>query len=216
MPYRKIALYKNGIYHIFTRSIAGFKIFNSDNDYERMCRLLFFYAFKKTPCKFSLFSDSANSDKKICGDKLIGLLAYCLMPTHLHLLVEQFETDGISRYVNLVLKSYSAYFNIKFKRRGPLWEGRFKNVLVDTDEKFLHLTRYIHLNPVTASLVEKPHDWKFSSYKEYIREDNSMRSITCDFFKYFDMEPESYIKFVEDRINYQRELEYIKHLIIEQ
>jgi len=182
-----------------------------------MRKLIFFYAIKKTPCKFSCFLGSGEKDfeKRICGDKLVRILAYCLMPTHVHLLVEQLEDKGISRFINLVLKSYSAYFNLKHKRRGPLWEGRFKNVLVDTDDKFLHLTRYIHLNPVSASIVERPQDWKFSSFDDYMKESNLSGSMTCEFSKYIDMRPEDYKKFVEDRIDYQRMLEHIKHLTIE-
>ena len=67
-----------------------------------------------------------------------------------------------------LLNSYTRYFNEKIKRKGPLWEGRFKKVLVNSDEQLLHLTRYVHLNPVSAGIVEKPEDWPCSSYREYI------------------------------------------------
>ena len=111
-----------------------------------------------------------------------------------------------------VLKSYSKYFNKKYKRKGPLWETRFKNVHVDTDEQLLHLTRYIHLNPVTALLVKKPEDWNFSSYKEYLRE--SPRKI-CEFEEFIPIEKNEYKLFVEERIDYQKELAKIKHLLLE-
>ncbi len=132
------------------------------------------------------------------------ILAYCLMPTHVHFIVEQIADNGISHYVNLILKSYSKYFNVKYKRKGPLWEGRFKNILVETDEQFLHLTRYIHFNPVSISLVNAPQDWKFSSYGEYINENTAGRQKICDYSKYLDMDVATYKKFVEDRIDYQR------------
>jgi len=84
--------------------------------------------------------------------------------------------------------------------------------LVETDEQLLHLTRYIHLNPVTAYLVNNPIDWKWSSYGEYISDD---KNGICKFDDILDMKPDSYKKFVEDRILYQRELAKIKGLLFD-
>lgn len=136
------------------------------------------------------------------------------MPTHFHLILKQLKENGISRFVNLILKSYSKYFNEMHKRKGPLWEGRFKNVLVKSDEQLLHLTRYIHLNPVSACSVNNPEDWKFSSFREYIDLLEKDRRI-CEFTNYINMEKSMYEKFVKDRIDYQKKLEMIKHLILE-
>ena len=77
-----------------------------------------------------------------------------------------------------ILNSYSRYFNTKQKRKGPLWEGRFENVLIKTDEQLLHLTRYIHLNPVTAYLVDQAKDWQASSYNEYL-ENSDFNECIC-------------------------------------
>lgn len=220
MPYRKVPLVETEIYHVFTKSIAGFKIFNSEKDYERMQKTIIFYITKKPPCKFSMFlthHQHFNKDGLIqlkFSDRCVKIIAYCLMPTHIHLILQQLESNSISKYMNLVLKSYSKYFNIKHNRKGPLWEGRFKNVLVNTDEQLLHLTRYIHLNPVSISLVNKPQDWTFSSYREYIDLVDDKERI-CDFSGYFDIDSNLYKKFVEEHIDYQKGLEIIKHLILE-
>ena len=135
------------------------------------------------------------------------------MPTHIHLLLKQLIDNGISRYMKNLLDSYSKYFNIKHKRKGPLWESRFKNVLVKTDEQLLHLTRYLHLNPVTAYLVNSPEDWDYSSYGQYL--DSKIDYPFCDFSDVLKINPEEYEKFVNDRIDYQRSLAKIKELIIE-
>lgn len=108
-----------------------------------------------------------------------------------------------------VLNSYSKYFNIKHNRKGPLWEGRFKSVLIETDEQLLHLTRYIHLNPVTAFLVEKPDAWKSSSYGEYVASMNSDASI-CNYDAVLKIEPKEYKDFVDEQIPHQRDLAHIK------
>jgi putative transposase len=113
-----------------------------------------------------------------------------------------------------LLDSYSKYFNLKVKRKGPLWESRYKTVLVETDEQLLHLTRYIHLNPVTAYLINKPEEWKFSSYLEYLGEINDREKIS-EYEEFLEINPKDYKIFVENRISYQRELNKIKKLTFE-
>ena len=216
MPYRKVPLKEGEMYHICTRTICGFKIFNSDSEYQRMLESIVFYTLENPPCKFSDLPKPALG--KVVPNaglgRLVKIVAYCLMPTHIHLILQQLKEGGISRFMNLILKSYSKYFNIKHNRKGPLWEGRFKNVLVKSDEQFLHLTRYVHLNPVTDYLVDRPEDWSFSSYREYIGLADEDKRI-CDFSDYLDMNIEAYQRFVNDRADYQRQLAKIKHLTIE-
>ncbi|MCM8795996.1 MAG: transposase [Candidatus Omnitrophica bacterium] len=148
------------------------------------------------------------------NDKRVEIIAYCIMPTHLHLILKQLKNNGISVFMGNILNSYSRYFNLKHKRKGPLWEGRFKNILVKNDEQLLHLTRYIHLNPVTASLVSNPEDWNASSYREYLQQVQAVEKI-CKYDDILEIDPVSYKKFVEDRISYQRDLAKIKNLIFE-
>ncbi len=220
MSRRKVPLAVEEIYHVFTRSIAEFHIFRNNNDYLRMQNALFFYTAVKTPFKLSVFMNLAPEKKTITtaelkdSPKVVKLLTYCLMPTHVHLVVQQLKENGISKYMNLVLKSYTKYFNLKYKRMGPLWEGRFKNVHVETEEQFLHLTRYIHLNPVTAFLVDEASEWIYSSYAEYVNTKKGDKKI-CDFIDYFNMDANVYKVFVRDGISYQRELKQIKHLLLE-
>lgn len=145
--------------------------------------------------------------------KSVDIIAYCLMPTHIHLIFKQLEDNGISRSVNNILNSYTRYFNIKHKRKGPLWESRFKSKRIESDEQLLHLSRYIHLNPVTAFLSDKPESWQYSSYKEFlgIKETPTF----CNFTNHINIFPADYKKFTEDRISYQRELAKIKDLLTE-
>ena len=220
MGYRKVPLVENEIYHIYTRSIAEYKIFRNKNDYKRIVDTLYFYSAEKPPCKFSIYLRLLEKEKSKklneieLARKRVQLIAYCIMPTHIHLILKQLLPHGISNYINQVLKSYGKYYNIKYSRRGPLCEGRFKNVLVETNEQFVHLTRYIHLNPSSISLVNDPVEWKYSSYNEYLDHIPAKERI-CDFSEHLDMEPGSYKSFVNERKDYQRELQKIKHLTIE-
>jgi len=219
------------IYHIFSKSIAKFKIFNKDSDFIRMRELFRYYQVEKPPIRFSYFSrlkqtEESEKDKstdhiandsekkKEERDEIVVIIGYCIMVTHFHLILKQLTEKGISIYMNKVLNSYTRYFNTKYKRKGPLWETRFKRVWVRTDEQLLHLTRYIHLNPATAYLVEKPEDWPASSYKEYLREENKDNKI-CSYKDVLDISPSHYKRFVEDTKDYQRQLAKIKELILE-
>lgn len=136
------------------------------------------------------------------------------MPTHPHLILKQLTDQGVSNFMSNILNSFTRYFNTRYKRKGPLWESEFKNVLIRDDKQLLHLTRYVHLNPTSAGLVDKPEEWQFSSYNQFIDKD-SARIICCNWEGTLDIKPEKYQKFVNDRISYQRSLSKIKKLIIE-
>jgi putative transposase len=217
MPQTNTPLVENEVYHIITKSIAGYKIFNTNEDYERFCNILLFYTATKLPWKFSDFPGKKSYDcvqsaiAKINSPLRVQIIAFSLMSTHLHLTIKQNINNGVSEYMKRVLESYTRYFNYKHKRKGPLWESRFKNILVETDEQLLHLTRYVHLNPVTAGIVDNPKDWKFSSYLEYLG--NGKRDSLADYKGLIEIKKADYIKFVEERKDYQKELAIIKHLI---
>ena len=218
---RKDQLVNGEFYHIFSRSIAGFEIFHNHFDYNRFILALRFYNNKALPVKFSEFLSLSDENKLKFKEKYLQnikdqkaqIIACCLMPTHIHLLLKQIKDKGISLLMGDLLNSCTRYFNLTHKRKGPLWESTFKNVLVDSDEQLLHLTRYIHLNPVSAHLVEHPKDWQFSSYDEYVNPKQENR--ICEFEKYIDMNAKDYEKFVMDRKDYQRELSKIKKHLLE-
>lgn len=216
---RKDRLVEGQVYHVFTKSIAGYNIFNDQTEYNRMLDLIQYYRISSPAVKFSRFEqlprdikESVRNDHEEDTHKLVEIIAYCLMPTHIHLLLKQIDDSGISHYMRKILNSYTRYFNTKHGRRCPLWEGKFKNVLVETDAQLLHLTRYIHLNPATAKLVENPDSWHTSSYKEYLSEG---KQEICEFTELLEISPETYKPFVEDRIDYQRKLAEIKALLLE-
>ncbi|MCF7870455.1 MAG: transposase [Candidatus Omnitrophica bacterium] len=217
---RKIPLVNGEIYHIYTKSIAGFKIFRNKSEYERMRKLFSHYRVDKPLLRFSNFLGIKNKkaffQKHFSSKKyLVKIVAYCIMPTHIHLILKQVKKNGISIFMQNILNSYSRYFNLKNKRKGPLWESRFENKLIDRDEYLLHLSRYIHLNPVSKELVDRPEDWKYSSYRQYLGLIDDSRDWVSSFFDYTDMDSCSYREFVEDNIDYQRSLEKIKNLILE-
>jgi putative transposase len=134
------------------------------------------------------------------------------MPTHLHIALKQLKTGGISAFMGNVLNSYTRYFNTRSNRKGPLWQSRFKHVPVESDEQLSHLTRYIHLNPVTEHLCEDPGAWEYSSYKEYMGE--TADAICAPKFNLFSS-PGAYRDFVLNQKEYQRSLGKLKALCLE-
>lgn len=214
MPIRMEMLSVGEVYHVFSRSIARYRIFTGNKDRQRMLMILRYYRQMETKVKFSRFLEYPDQHGKGNDDQLIDIIAYCLMPTHIHLILRQLKEEGISTYMRKVLNSYARYFNTRYDRKGPLYEGRFRHVLVESGEQLYHLTRYIHLNPVTARLAELPEEWPASSYNEYISNCDNEEKL-CTYGDLLDIDAEAYREFVMSRREYQRELEGIKHVIIE-
>lgn len=93
--------------------------------------------------------------------------AYCLMSNHYHLLLET-PSGNLSKIMQHINGAYTSYFNVKRKRSGHLFQGRYKAIVIEADEYAQELSRYIHLNPVRANMVAKPEEYRWSSYLDYI------------------------------------------------
>lgn len=99
------------------------------------------------------------------------LAAYCLMPNHYHLLVYLEKRVDFSNVLRRFTTSYVRSFNNRYGRIGYLYQGNTKAKLVDDEKHLIDLCRYIHLNPVTAGLVQTPEMWEYSDYREWISDD---------------------------------------------
>ena len=94
------------------------------------------------------------------------LHAFSLMTNHEHLFLETPEPN-LSAGMHLLNSSYTGYYNVRHRRVGQLFQGRFKAHLIEEDGYFTEISRYLHLNPVRAKLVARPEQWKWSSYAGY-------------------------------------------------
>ena len=90
--------------------------------------------------------------------------AYVLMTNHIHLLLTPDAGDSISRLFQECGRQYVGYFNQTYRRRGTLWEGRHKGIIVESTRYLLTCMRYIELNPVRAGIVARPGQYRWSSY----------------------------------------------------
>lgn len=225
MPIRTVPLIKGQIYHIVNRGVNHQAIFKDKRDYTRLLDIISFYQFIKPPLRFSFFERLSikekerfwnNLEKK--NQKLVNLLSFCLMPNHFHILIRQESDNGISKFLANFQNSFTKYFNTRHKRIGHLMQGQFKAVRIETNEQLLHASRYIHLNPYTSYVVKNVKDLKkypWSSLSEYIG--NAKKNIceTETILSHFSSR-NAYLKFVLDQKEYQRELEHIRHLILEE
>ncbi|MDD4203340.1 MAG: transposase [Candidatus Omnitrophica bacterium] len=203
MGKRKIPLVANCLYHIYSRAVPGTDAFKDPQDYNRFIKSLYFYCIEDRLPSFSFFLERKKEIPLFFNksQKHVSIHTYCLMPNHLHMILSSKETNGISMFLQKTLKSHSLYYNSRYKRKGHLWQGKFENIIIQTDEQLLHTIRYIHLNPVTAYLVDYPQQWKYSSYKEYIeRPKLSLCNIPDTFYRNID-----HLEFTKEAIEIQRE-----------
>lgn len=139
----------------------------------------------------------------------ITILGYCLMPNHLHLLVRQSTPRAIVFFMRRLITAYCMYFNKKYDRVGSLFQGPFRGVLIETDELLVHISRYIHLNPVVSNVVKDLRQYKWSSYNEYLKPQDLRLCDTGIVLGNF--KSSSYEQFVQDQVDYATKLEVIKH-----
>lgn len=213
MPYRTIHFVNQSFYHVFNRGVEKRQIFSSEADYERFLQTMYYYQFSGPKPRFSTHKRfrSKDFDK---NPKIVEIICYCLMPNHFHLLIKQLRDGGLQEFIRKSINSYTKYYNTKNKRVGPLFQGEFKATAIETDEQLLHLSRYIHLNPYVSDLVEDPKDYNHSSYPYFVdlKEDLiSVKQPVLDFFK----KVEDYKSFISDYQGYAKELERLKHLLID-
>ncbi|MFJ5623538.1 REP-associated tyrosine transposase [Peribacillus loiseleuriae] len=123
------------------------------------------------------------------------LHAYCLMTNHLHLLLETKDdpTGIIMRKLN---SRYAISFNKRHNLDGHVFQGRYHAVIIESPEHFTNTSRYIHLNPVKANIVQKPEQYKWSSYSAYAKGTLNRHITTSEILRYFQTSA-NYINYVQ-------------------
>lgn len=224
-------------YHIYNRGVEKRNIFMEDKDYFRFIHDLYEFNDQDNVLNVNFrFNSNYGDPTSIVEDPtsivkkkrklLVEILCFCLMPNHFHLILKQLVDNGISLFMQK-LGGYPYYFNLKHKRVGGLFQGRYKAVRIDNEDYLLHLSRYQHLNPL--ELIEP--DWKekgiknlkkakeflksyrWSSYPDYIGIKNFPSVTQRDLINSYFKNPKEYERFVIDFL--PKDLEKIQDLIIE-
>lgn len=222
MPIRKIPLVADQFYHVYNRGVARQPVFLNKREYERFLLSLRYYRYNKPPLKLSRFLSLPEKDRNNLLEELnnkkgwsVEIISFVLMPNHFHLLLKQKEGNGISTFMRRAINSYTRYFNTKHARVGSLFQGVFKAIRVETDEQLIHLSRYIDLNPLVSYVVKDKDfmDYPWSSLSEYLKGETGL--IESKYVLSHFRSVNEYKKFVLDQKDYAKELEKIKHLVIE-
>jgi len=137
--------YEGALYHVTARGSERGKIYFSKRDYE----------------KFKEYLTEAQEKHDFI------LHNYVLMTNHYHLILET-PKKNLSRIMHHINSSYTTYINIKMKRSGHLFQGRYKAIVVDEGNYLLTLSRYLHLNPVRANMTQRPEGYLYSSYRTMV------------------------------------------------
>jgi len=148
---------ENGLYHVTSRGWERRLVVRDDRDRQRWLKLLDRVA---TRCGWRVF-------------------AWVLMNNHFHLYLRT-PRPNLSAGMHDLNSGYASGFNRRYRRSGSLFQGRFKAVLVEDDSHALQLTRYVHLNPVRASIVERPEEYGWSSYQDYLAVRKAPEWLDCE------------------------------------
>ena len=213
MPSKNIIkTYKeNGFYHIYNRGVEKREIFLDEQDYRVFLSYLKLYLIPKEESVNDIKNQTnltyEDKNEKISKIFLLNnffnkiyLLCYVLMPNHFHLELRQVGKKDIEIFMRSLITKYTMYFNRKYNRVGPLFQGRYKAVLILGDEYLLHLSRYIHLNPLEIlSNGQLLQSYPWSSYPAYVS-NLTINWLKKDFIQSIitNYSLNSYKKFIED------------------
>jgi putative transposase len=152
---RRADFITNAYYHVYNRGANRERIFREERNYHFLLKRI----------------------KEFSAIHHIGIIAYCMLPNHYHLLVRQEAEVKVSVFMQAVFNSYTKAFNHAYSRTGTLFEGPFKAIRIEKYSHLLQLCLYIHHNPVHAGLAYHPIDWPFSNYSAFVRRKDEM---LCD------------------------------------
>lgn len=192
-------------FHTLNRGVDKRNIFLDDKDRFRFIHDL--YEFNDQNRVFDVgyrlnkYLDIASQDMKKKRKLLVDIHCFCLMGNHYHLLLSPRVENGISMFMKKLNMGYAKYFNQKYKRKGALFEGRYKSVAINTESHFIHIPYYIHLNPLdfispdwrnrtiknSKAAIEFIENYRWSSFLDYLGRKNfpsiTNRSFLLKFFK---------------------------------
>ena len=174
--------------------------------------------------RFSHFKRLSADDRKSSlnslykkGDHIVEIYAFAFMPNHYHFLIKQIEDKGISNFLRIIQNGYAKYLNTKEKRSGSVFQQMFKVVRIEQDAQLLHVARYIHLNPLTSYVLKDEKDlekYPWNSFADYLSA-NPRVFVNTKLLGKLHSSKNKFKAFTLSQLNYQRNLEKIKHLLFD-
>jgi putative transposase len=243
MPIKRPQIINGEIYHIVIRAVEGLKLFRDDKDFLRMIHNLFEFNdenpvqdnYRKTIKRKEQFPNVPRTVLGTWGEgkrkMLVEILAFCLMPNHLHLLVRQLREGGISKLMRKIGAGYGNYYNNKYKRRGHVFQGKYKIVHIKTQEQLKTVFVYIHTNPLALifpnwkekgikmsdlkKLIDFLENYRWSSYSDYLGKKNFPSLTSREFLTKIMNGIEGCQEFVNGWLQFKKELADFEKIAIE-
>jgi len=234
MPYRKQQFANNEIYHVATRGLDDNLLFKDMDDYYRGIFSLYeFNTLKSITIRGrrkvrKRIKDSLQTQKPIrdpisvvdTRDKIVDILAFCLMPNHIHLLLRQLKDGGLIKFMQKFGAGFAGYFNKKYSRKGHVFQNRFLPVLIKDERQLMVASTYVHTNPVALiephwkengvsdadKAIEFLENYKWSSYQDYIGKNNFSSVTERDFLSELMGGAAGCKQFVDDWIKQKEEI----------
>ena len=237
---RKIKFEPSKIYHVFNRGVEKRDIFLSDgdrwrflqgmylfNDESATTNLLYRLEKEKGRMHFGILREYMKKEG-IERKPLVRIMADCLKPNHFHFLLEEIQKNGISRFMHKLGVGYVKYFNKKYERVGPLFQGVFKAVEIKKDEQLHYIIAYINvinpgqeLEPELKTVAEDPEEimrfiehYPWSTHLEYLGKRDSIITDKGIAAKLFPT-PKSYLQFVRDIVRGKKKISTSSNLLLE-
>lgn len=251
MPYRKEHFVNGEIYHIVVKGVDDNVIFKDQDDYyrgifsiyefnnakpvtireQRKARLKFKEELKKVDKEFQKIVAQPNRGPSSVDsrDKLVEVLAFCIMSNHLHLLLRQIKEGGITKFMLKLGTGYSGYFNRKYSRQGHVTQKRFTAVHIQNEEQLKTVFVYIHTNPISSlepkwkeKGISNPkkvnkflEDYKWSSYPDYIDKKNFPSVTNREFILEIMSGQQGCRESIESWVKYKGKIKKFTHLALE-
>ncbi|OGG07550.1 hypothetical protein A2699_04795 [Candidatus Gottesmanbacteria bacterium RIFCSPHIGHO2_01_FULL_43_15] len=221
MSKRTTILATGEIYHLFNRAVARQPILTRTKDLQRFLDIVNFYRFKDPPFRYSHYY-RFQPEQKVrilttlykTSVPIVEIYAFSLMPNHFHFLVKQRVDQGIKLFASHIQNSFAKYYNTKYKRSGSLFQEMFKAERIETDEQFIHVARYIHINQLTGFIIKEFKEletYPWTSYPDYMGK-RQLPFLNKELLLGYFPKLQKLREFTLDQVGYQRTLEGIKHL----
>lgn len=198
---------QNCYYHVYNRGANQQIIFKDQKDYQTFTGILSYYLehpLGTAPSTIMRLNPLKNKERFFVKEApTLSLLAYCLMPNHFHLMIKQLSDEiTISNLMRRLCVGYAMYYNDRYHHSGTIFQGKYKNVLVENEYQWIYLSKYIHRNPThlqRTDLCKNLGDYQYSSYPEYLGTRISSWIDTSTILNRYSKNPsEQYRNFVED------------------
>ncbi len=226
---RKTQFQNEYYYHIYNRGVDKRDVFLDDRDYfnfvvrlsilnnnSKFEERIYYNSRDKVKAKKESNPKALELDSFLANlPKFVDIIVYCLNSNHYHLLLQQKQDNGISKFMHKLATAYTNYFNKKYNRSGSLFQGKYKAVAVKTDEQLQYVSAYINAN-YEIHKIGKADVWQWASYLDYVGKRQGKLCNKNNILGYFDGSVKKYQEYISEVINNSQHIkEDIKACLIE-